>query len=455
MRRPIILLLVVCLLVCPALTGLGAAHAEGTAPAPLFVVEISLTRAGSANTLSWRHASDATKYQVYSSAKPDKGFKLLKTVTANSYTEKGADKTRFYKVRAKSASETGPFSAVVASIAAPTRFSCAVDWGVLSLFWKKPANSTGVTIERAPAKDGPWTQVAEGVTGESWHADVTDIQTTYFRLVSEYGASKTGATTAVGVFQPISGVKVICGESYLTGPTDVLNVKWSASVGATCYEVYRASLPSDDYQLLGVTAELYFRDRREPLIPYAYKVRPLYGTEPGAMSAPVTLWSGMKSNVAVEPGVTSASGVVLVVNKKAQVVTAYTQDASGNYTVVLRHMICSTGKVYDRTENGDYTLKSKMDEWYRYPSGVYIRYPSIYQSGYFFHSVLYGSGKSVMSSTVARLGTRQSLGCIRLKVSDAQWVYKNLVNGTKVQIVDGKDISSLRNALKPKKVSVK
>ena len=151
---------------------------------------------------------------------------------------------------------------------------------------------------------------------------------------------------------------------------------------------------------------------------------------------------------------TSSTGIILVVNKKAQVVTAYVQDADGKYTIPLRHMICSSGKDYDRTKNGTFKLKARKGEWYKYPSGCYIRWPSIYRDGYYFHSVLYRSKSSIYTSTIDKLGTRQSLGCIRLKVSEAEWIYKNCPEGTAVYICDGKALNNLKKALKPRNVKV-
>ena len=175
------------------------------------------------------------------------------------------------------------------------------------------------------------------------------------------------------------------------------------------------------------------------------------------MSAPVTLWSGMKENVLPPDDLTSSTGIILLVNKKAQVVTAYVQDAAGAYTIPLRHMICSTGRTYERTRNGTYQLQGKHGEWYTYPgpSGDTIRWPSVYRSGYYFHSPLYDRDHTIRSSTVRRLGKRASAGCVRLKSNDAEWVYKHCPNGTRVVIVDGKSIKALNEALKPRTVKVK
>ena len=119
-------------------------------------------------------------------------------------------------------------------------------------------------------------------------------------------------------------------------------------------------------------------------------------------------------------------------------------------------MICSTGLVYDSTKNGTYTLKARGGEWHHYSStNTYIRWPSIYRSGYYFHSPLYHGDKTINGSAVKRLGKRGSQGCIRLTVRDAKWVYDYCGAGTAVYICDGKKLPNLNKALKAKKVEVK
>ena len=120
-------------------------------------------------------------------------------------------------------------------------------------------------------------------------------------------------------------------------------------------------------------------------------------------------------------------------------------------------MICSTGRTYERTRNGEYTLLSKRGEWYTYPgpSGDTIRWPSVYRSGYYFHSPLYNANHTIRGWTVKQLGSRASAGCVRLKSNDAEWVSKHCPLGTKVYICDGKEKKALREALKPADVKVK
>lgn len=336
----------------------------------------------------------------------------------------------------------------------PTDVKVKFDGAKATLSWKKAPFATRYMVQASP--DGQdWTDFKR-VKKPKKRLNVTDAiaGNTWFRVVPILGDVFGRASAPVSCFEPITGVRVVCQESKNEGPTDRMNVLWDACKGATGYAVYHVLLPSDDYTLLGTTDKTWYPVTRAATRLDAYRVIPLFGDVELPASDSVTLWTGYQDNVLPPSKLTSSTGIILVVNKKAQVVTAYVQDGEGEYTVPLRHMICSSGKVYGRTKNGTYQLKARKGEWYRYPSGCYIRWPSIYRSGYYFHSPLYTSGKRINTSTVKRLGTRQSLGCIRLKVRDAEWVYKHCAAGTAVYICDGGARDSLKKALKPKAVSV-
>jgi len=55
---------------------------------------------------------------------------------------------------------------------------------------------------------------------------------------------------------------------------------------------------------------------------------------------------------------------------------------------------------------------------------------------YLFHSVLYNKADSgtLIGGSLAKLGSRASHGCVRLKVEDAKWIYSNCGAGTNVVI---------------------
>lgn len=63
-----------------------------------------------------------------------------------------------------------------------------------------------------------------------------------------------------------------------------------------------------------------------------------------------------------------------------------------------------------------------------------------------FHSVPYlvkGDPSSLEYWEFDKLGTKASLGCIRLQVKDAKWIYENITKGTIVEFYSSNSLESL------------
>lgn len=121
------------------------------------------------------------------------------------------------------------------------------------------------------------------------------------------------------------------------------------------------------------------------------------------------------------------------VNYGAQTVTIYTKDSKGKYTKPVKAMICSTG-TYTPT-SGTYKTLAKGNWWGLY-GDVYGQYATHIVDGILFHSVPYltkGDRSSLEYWAYDQLGSRVSMGCVRLTVADAKWIYDNCTIGTEVE----------------------
>lgn len=121
------------------------------------------------------------------------------------------------------------------------------------------------------------------------------------------------------------------------------------------------------------------------------------------------------------------------VNYGAQVVTIYTQDENGEYTVPYKAMVCSTGVA--TPTSGVYSIPARW-EWLGLQGDVYGHYSTQIKGNILFHSVPYlrrGDKSSLEYWEYDKLGTYASAGCIRLTVSDAKWIFNNCARGTKVE----------------------
>lgn len=139
--------------------------------------------------------------------------------------------------------------------------------------------------------------------------------------------------------------------------------------------------------------------------------------------------------------VNTKSKYFIRVNVQAQVINVYTYDEDGNYTVPVTAFVCSTGS--GTPSSGTYTMASsggnKRRVWTLY-GNVYGQYVTPIVSDILFHSVPYlrKDGNDVAHDSLKyweydKLGTKASMGCIRLTTRDAKWIYDNVSLWTKVE----------------------
>lgn len=120
------------------------------------------------------------------------------------------------------------------------------------------------------------------------------------------------------------------------------------------------------------------------------------------------------------------------INNKANVVTIYKQDNKGEYTIPVKAMICSIGTA--TPTSGVYKTSDKYT-WRLLQGNVYGQYAIRITGHILFHSVPYTdkSKDTLEWWEYDKLGTKASLGCIRLTVEDAKWIYDNCEKGTQVE----------------------
>ncbi len=143
----------------------------------------------------------------------------------------------------------------------------------------------------------------------------------------------------------------------------------------------------------------------------------------------------------------------ITVDVANQVTTVYGRDDQGEYSVVVRQMLCSTGMKATPSDVGDWVLNGRHATWCIFPKwgNSYARYWTRINSSIAFHSPIYTavSNSAMKIKSYNMLGQRASHGCIRLSVPDAKWIYDNVGKGTVVSIVEGMEPDpELRDALK-------
>ncbi|MBR3255673.1 MAG: L,D-transpeptidase [Clostridia bacterium] len=124
-------------------------------------------------------------------------------------------------------------------------------------------------------------------------------------------------------------------------------------------------------------------------------------------------------------------GYYIKVNNLANVVTVYSVDAGGNMTPI-KAMTCSTGTA--TPGSGVYSVKTKWTWGYLF-GNVWGHYVTKIVGNILFHSVPYlSSDPSTLEYwEYDKLGTSASMGCVRLSVADAKWIFENMPYGTPVE----------------------
>ena len=126
------------------------------------------------------------------------------------------------------------------------------------------------------------------------------------------------------------------------------------------------------------------------------------------------------------------SGISLYVNYIANVVNVYYNDQP------LYAFVCSTGSATPRS--GTYYTQAKW-RWRGLFGGVYGQYATCINGNILFHSVPYTETYEWALEwwEYDKLGTSASMGCVRLQVCDAQWIYDNCPIGTPVTFYGSED----------------
>lgn len=139
-----------------------------------------------------------------------------------------------------------------------------------------------------------------------------------------------------------------------------------------------------------------------------------------------------EANVEEEEKEKSGATYYIKINYTANCVTIYKKDESGNYTIPVKAMVCSTGTA--TPTKGTYKTMNKY-VWKELNGHCWGQYSTRIVGHILFHSVPYSSPNKddLKYNLYDKLGTRASAGCIRLTTADAKWIYDNCSLGTMVE----------------------
>nr|WP_224753658.1 glycoside hydrolase family 6 protein [Paenibacillus terricola] len=323
------------------------ASATPAAPAAVPAAPTGLTAtAGNAQVvLSWTASTGATSYNVKRATTSGGAYTTVATgVTGTTYTNTGLTNgtTYYYVVSAvNSAGESSNSSQVSATPvapatvpAAPTGLTATAGNAQVVLSWTASTGATSYNVKRATTSGGPYTTVATGVTGTTYTNTGLTNGTTYYYVVSAVNSVGESSNSTQASATPVAPVAVPAAPTGLTATAGNAQVvlAWTASTGATSYNVKRATTSGGPYTTVatGVTGTTYTNTGLTNGTTYYYVVSAVNSAGESSNSAQTSATPVAPVTVPAAPtGLTATAG-------NAQVVLAWTASTGATSYNVKR-----------------------------------------------------------------------------------------------------------------------
>ncbi|SFA82425.1 Fibronectin type III domain-containing protein [Cohnella sp. OV330] len=143
-----------------------------------------------------------------------------------------------------------------ATPAAPAGLTASLVSGNVQLAWNLVSGATSYTVKRATVAGGPYTSLATGVTTNAYTDNAAAAGATYYYTVSAANAAGSGPNAAeASVTVPLAAPTGVTA----TGGNGAVNLGWTASSGATGYNVKRGTVSGGPYSIVAtsVTGVVY------------------------------------------------------------------------------------------------------------------------------------------------------------------------------------------------------
>ncbi|MBA3357001.1 MAG: fibronectin type III domain-containing protein, partial [Pyrinomonadaceae bacterium] len=219
--------------------------------------------------LSWKdNSNDEQGFKIERKTGAGGTYSELATVPANStlYGNAGLSPstTYYYRVRAYSGTDNGGYSneagATTAGTApaAPTNLTATAGNAQVSLTWTASTGATTYNVKRSTASGGPYATIATGVSTTSYTNTGLANGTTYYYVVSAVNANGESANSSQASATPLGPPAAPTNLTATAGNAQV-SLTWTASAGATSYNVKRATTSAGAYTTIvtGVTTTSY------------------------------------------------------------------------------------------------------------------------------------------------------------------------------------------------------
>jgi len=238
---------------------------------PAQPLDLTATPGNDLVSLTWSPSSGATSYRVKRATASGGPYSQVGEPTSAAFTDTSAQNgtTYYYVVSAlDSAGESADSVQVTAHPVesatiptAPMGLTAIPGNSVVSLTWSASSGATSYHVQRATASGGPYTQVG-GPTSAAYTDMAVQNGTTYYYVVSALNSAGESADSAQVSAQPVAPATTPTVPTDLTAnPGDgQVSLTWSASSGATRYNVNRSTTSGGPYAQIGAPTSNGYTD---------------------------------------------------------------------------------------------------------------------------------------------------------------------------------------------------
>jgi fibronectin type 3 domain-containing protein len=221
--------------------------------------------------LTWAASANATTYNLKRSATTGGPYTLLSSPSAASFTDTAVTNgtTYFYVVSAvNSAGESANSAEASAKPTAPTQIPAAPS-GLMataantqvSLTWTVSATASSYNVKRATTTGGPYTKISSPTSPSFADTGLTN-GTTYFYVVSAVNSAGESANSSEVSAKPTAPAQAPAAPTGLmaTAANAQVSLAWTASAGATSYNVKRSTTTGGPYTKISSPTATNFTD---------------------------------------------------------------------------------------------------------------------------------------------------------------------------------------------------
>jgi cellulose 1,4-beta-cellobiosidase len=143
--------------------------------------------------------------------------------------------------------------------AAPTSLAATPGNGQVSLSWNASSGATSYNIKRATVSGGPYTTVGTATSTSFTNTGLTN-GTTFFYVVTAVNSAGESPNSNQATATPTGGVIIPTAPTGLTATAGngQVSLAWSASAGATSYNIKRATVSGGPYANVGTATSTSF-----------------------------------------------------------------------------------------------------------------------------------------------------------------------------------------------------